>query len=427
MAFKASSPHPTSLFEDLTDDEDEAPMMCLMAKNSKVTSPNTSDDELDNEVEVGKLIKKYGKEAATKMMKLVMKLDEADETLETQEELLRLEREKFKALEKDLAYEREENKMLVNSIKVKDGTLLELKESLSSEKEKVDDLTRKFSFVNDTNTFLRKDNEKLQESMTSLQANHTALEVHFNTLWESTSKTKDTSNSSSPSTSIGCARCFNIDIQTCATNHVEMNAMKKEISRLTHLLQEETPSYTQVPKKIPFTRVGEFEKHTKGFGSRYMSKFGFEVGKGLGRNGQGTPHAIPFTKNKNKTALGAQGCLVNMTTPIHKTNDVIQESGHVNFIKRGTTCDEGAKIVASSFKEDKFKASNPTKIKAQESSHVSFYADYVLTRNHRGKVVAKFVGHRTWNTKVKKHVWVPKVLVTNIKGPKYCWVPKRKE
>ncbi|KAG2583590.1 hypothetical protein PVAP13_6KG233706 [Panicum virgatum] len=406
MAFKASSPHPPSLFEDLTDDEDEAPIMCLMAKNSKVTSPNSSDDELDNEVEVAKLVKKYGKWAASKMMKLVMKLDEADETLETQEELLRLEREKFKALEKDLAYEREENKILVNSIKVKDGTLLELKESLSSEKEK--------------------DNEKLQESMTSLQANHTALEVQFNTLWENTSKTKETSNSSSPSTSNGCAWCFNIDIQTCATNHVEMNAMKKEISRLTHLLQEETPSHTQVPKKIPFTRVGEFEKHTKGFGSRYMSKFGFEVGKGLGRNGQGTPHAIPFTKNKNKTALGAQGGLVNMTTPIHKTNDVIQESGHVNFIKRGTTCDEGAKIVASSFKEDKFKA-NPTKIKAQESYHVSFYADYVLTRNHHGKVVAKFVGHRTWNTKMKNHVWVPKVLVTNIKGLKYCWVPKRKE
>ena len=71
MAFKASSPHSPSLFED------------LMAKNSKVTSPNLSDDELDNEVEVPKLVKKYGKGAATKMMKLVMKLDEADETLET--------------------------------------------------------------------------------------------------------------------------------------------------------------------------------------------------------------------------------------------------------------------------------------------------------------------------------------------------------
>ena len=50
MAFKASSPHSTSLFEDLTDDEDEDPIMCFMAKNSKVTSPNSSDDEMDNEV-----------------------------------------------------------------------------------------------------------------------------------------------------------------------------------------------------------------------------------------------------------------------------------------------------------------------------------------------------------------------------------------
>ena len=103
-----------------------------------------------------------------------------------------------------------------------------------------------------------------------------------------------------------------------------------------------------------------------------------------------------------------------MTTPIHKTNDVVQESSHVKFVKRGTTCDEGVKIVASSSKEDKFNASNPTKIKVQESSYVSFYADYVLTRNHRGKVVAKFVGHRTWNTKVKSHVLVSKVLVTKL-------------
>ena len=161
-------------------------------------------------------------------------------------------------------------------------------------------------------------------------------------------------------------------MQTYATNHVEINAMKKEITRLTQLLQEEAPSHMQVSKKNPSIRVGEFEKHTKGFGSKYMSKFGFEKGKGLGRNGQGTPQAIPFVKNMNKTTLGAQGGLVNMTTPVRMTNDVTQESGHIKFVKRGTTCDEGAKIVASSSKEDKFKASNPTKIKAQESSHVSF-------------------------------------------------------
>jgi hypothetical protein len=57
MAFKASSSHQPSLFEDLTDDEDQGPIMCLMAKNSKVTSPNSSDDKLHEEDEIASLIK----------------------------------------------------------------------------------------------------------------------------------------------------------------------------------------------------------------------------------------------------------------------------------------------------------------------------------------------------------------------------------
>ena len=53
-----------------------------------------------------------------------MKLDELDESLESQEELLRLEREKFKALEKNLTNEREENKKLVDSLKTKSHSLV---------------------------------------------------------------------------------------------------------------------------------------------------------------------------------------------------------------------------------------------------------------------------------------------------------------
>jgi hypothetical protein len=57
MAFKTSSSHQPSSFEDLTDDEDQGPIMCLMAKNMKVTSSNSSDDELDEEDEIASLIK----------------------------------------------------------------------------------------------------------------------------------------------------------------------------------------------------------------------------------------------------------------------------------------------------------------------------------------------------------------------------------
>ena len=56
-------------------------------------------------------------------------------------------------------------------------------------------------------------------------------------------------------------------------------------------------------------------------------------------------------------------------------------------------------------------------------SFKTFDASYVLT-NKSGKVVAKYVGGK--HTGSKTCVWVPKVLVSNVKGPKTVWVPKNK-
>ena len=162
----------------------------------------------------------------------------------------------------------------------------------------------------------------------------------------------------SSSTSNSWACFYNIDIHTCATNHVEKNTMKKEIARLTQLLQEEASPNEQAWKINLVSGVGDFERYTKGFGSKYMCKFGVEKGKGLGRNEQGIPQYIPYVKNNKTTTLGANGGLGNMTTPIRKGEGKTQGASHVKFVKRGTTCDEGAKIVASSSKQDKFKASS---------------------------------------------------------------------
>jgi hypothetical protein len=56
-------------------------------------------------------------------------------------------------------------------------------------------------------------------------------------------------------------------------------------------------------------------------------------------------------------------------------------------------------------------------------SFKTFDASYVLT-NKSGKVVAKYVEgkHKSPNT----CVWLPKVLVSNVKGPKTIWVLKNK-
>jgi hypothetical protein len=102
--------------------------------------------------------------------------------------------------------------------------------------------------------------------------------VEHDLLKESTSScSNDAAKSFVSITSNGCARCNNINVEYCATNLAEMHVMRSEITRLITLIKEDKSTQ----------RVDEFEKHTKGFGSGYMKKYGFVKGKGLGKNEQG--------------------------------------------------------------------------------------------------------------------------------------------
>ena len=69
------------------------------------------------------------------------------------------------------------------------------------------------------------------------------------------------------------------------------------------------------------------------------------------------------------------------------------------------------------------KKKTPTASNEPNISFKTFDASYVLT-NKYGKIVAKYVGGKHKGSKTC--VWVPKVLVSNIKGPKTIWVPKNK-
>jgi hypothetical protein len=81
------------------------------------------------------------------------------------------------------------------------------------------------------------------------------------------------------------------------------------------------------------------------------------------------------------------------------------------------------KVTTHQVKENKINPQHTSKVKPHAPQN-SFYADYVLTWDHNGKVVAKYVGYRTKETLIKRNVWVPKVLVTSTLGPKSLWVPK---
>jgi hypothetical protein len=55
---------------------------------------------------------------------------------------------------------------------------------------------------------------------------------------------------------------------------------------------------------------------------------------------------------------------------------------------------------------------------------ISFDSCYVLMKNSSGNVCVKFIGISIDDAK-KNVIWMPKVLVTNIQGPKKVWVPKK--
>jgi 3D (Asp-Asp-Asp) domain-containing protein len=69
------------------------------------------------------------------------------------------------------------------------------------------------------------------------------------------------------------------------------------------------------------------------------------------------------------------------------------------------------------------KKKTPTTSNEPNVSFKTVDASYVLT-NKSGKVVVKYVGGKHKGSKTC--VWVPKVLVSNVKGPKTVWVPKNK-
>jgi hypothetical protein len=48
---------------------------------------------------------------------------------------------------------------------------------------------------------------------------------------------------------------------------------------------------------------------------------------------------------------------------------------------------------------------------------------FVFKNNSKGEVIAKYVGNDR-NVYLNTSIWVPKILVTNMQGPKNVWGPK---
>ena len=217
IAIQKASPTPC-LFTNLTDDESDHTPTCLMAKGKKVsTETPPSSDNYESSTRENK-IREFGINGYHVIKKLMKRLEKREISLEKQEDLLVLEKERNLALEISLAKENERVEELTrelslanNSIEKKDVEIAKANSSIDS---------------------LKVVNVSLQENLSCLEVRYKDLEVQFNTLWETTPLSPKANLNSNASTSKGCNRCYNHDMDTCATNLAKLGKLEKEVKLL---------------------------------------------------------------------------------------------------------------------------------------------------------------------------------------------------
>jgi hypothetical protein len=83
---------------------------------------------------------------------------------------------------------------------------------------------------------LKEDLAASQAQCNSLKLSNEELEEQYSLLWSSTSHPPEIKGDPSASTSKGCDKCYNIDLESYATNLATMEALKKEITRLNSII-----------------------------------------------------------------------------------------------------------------------------------------------------------------------------------------------
>jgi hypothetical protein len=241
-----------------------------------------------------------------------------------------------------------------------------------------------------------------------LQKVHKDIEVQFDALWSSTFKP---SNNNEASTS-------QVSVKTCDEEVAQENdQLKLEVKRLEKM----------VSGLVKQAKVRPSQDNRKNM----VNKF---------ENGSN------FTKQASQQSRKAQ--------PLKKQQKTIEEekleyarSAHMNVRRPHINNGLGYKMrdkhnsrVNNNGPEFiKFTKGNYHQVKQENkvTNHIysfdanasympchAFDASYVLMKNKHRKVIALYVG--THHKRPKTCVWVPKVLVSNMKGPKQVWVTKNK-
>ena len=82
----------------------------------------------------------------------------------------------------------------------------------------------------------KKANNALKKKYCDLDEKHKELELQYGILWDNNSNPSKAKETSTPSTSQGCEKCYNLDLNVYSSNLANMEALRKEIARLNKMI-----------------------------------------------------------------------------------------------------------------------------------------------------------------------------------------------
>jgi 3D (Asp-Asp-Asp) domain-containing protein len=228
----------------------------------------------------------------------------------------------------------------------------------------------------------------------------------------------DELNACKPSTSIVdhvtiCTRCRDVNVDAIYDHIALIKQQNDHIAQLTTKINE----HEIENESFKFARSMLYSGRRPGF----KDGIGFQQGSNVKLN---APKRLSnFVKGKAPMIQDNEGyILYPVGYPKHKIRRIHAKKSH-SVSHQAFMYKNEASSSRQSTHVKLPKKKTPTSSNELNISFKTFDASYVLT-NKSGKVVAKYVGGKHKGSKIC--VWVPKVLVSNVKGPKTIWVPKNK-
>jgi hypothetical protein len=375
---------------------------CLLAKDGKKkkvhsrSTPKytTSSDEgssSNNEDDLLSLFANLNMEQKKKLNELIETINEKDDLLECQEDLLVKENKKIVKLKNAYALEVEKCENLSKELSMCHDSI----SSLKTENDKLVSKIKKLNVCNDSIIYLRDENARLNSKIEEL-------------------------NVRKPCTSIVehiaiCTRCTDINVEAIDDHLPMIKNLNDHIAKLNAKITE----HELENENFKFARSMLYN----GRRPDIKDRIGFQQGSQSNVKLNAPKRLSNFVKGKAPMVQDSDDYILYPANyPEHKIRKIHARKPH-NVSHHAFMYKNEASSSRHSTHVKMPRKKIPNASNEHNVSFKTFNASYVLT-NKSGKIVAKYVGGK--HKSPKTCVWVPKVLVSNVKGPKTVWVPKNK-